>query len=63
MKVGDLVKTPDEDCDGEVLGCGIVVEAENEREAYHKHVRVLWPAGYGTLWHLSRNLEVVNESR
>ena len=62
MKVGDLVKTPDEDCDGEVLTCGLVVEVEDEREAYHRHVRVLWQS-YGTLWHLGRNLEVVNEGR
>jgi hypothetical protein len=63
LRVGDLVKTPDEDSDGEVLGCGLVVEAENEREAYHQHVRVLWGQDCGTLWHLGRNLEVVNEGR
>ena len=65
LRVGDLVKIPDEDCDGEVLSYGVVVEAEDKREAYHQHVRVYWGGvmGYGTLWHLSRNLEVVNEGR
>ena len=63
MKVGDLVKTPDEDCDGEVLNYGVVVEAEDKREAYHQHVCVYWGEAYGTIWHLVRNLEVVNESR
>ena len=63
LRVGDLVKMPDEDCDGEVLSYGVVVEAEDKREAYHQHVRVYWGEACGTIWCVGRNLEVVNESR
>jgi len=63
LQVGDLVKTPDDQADGEVLCHGIVVEAEEDRAAYHQHVRVYWGEACGTIWCVGRNLEVVSEGR
>lgn len=66
VKIGDLVKTIEEEIVGTTLrrgDFGVVIEVEKERPAYHQYVRVHWWKGFGSLWCQVRNLEVVSESR
>lgn len=65
MQVGDIVrKANHHDVDYLQNLIGLVLEVSNEaRQAGILPIKVMWSGGYGTLWTLKQNVEVIHGNR
>ena len=65
MKVGDLVrKANHHDVDYLQNLIGLVLEVDHStRQAGVLPIKVMWNGGYGTLWTLKQNVEVIDGNR